>query len=104
MMTGDPEVSRIFWDGIEDRESLSKADRRRFDTFLSMTWQAFTQQWEHHRRGHSTATSWDQTLLGVRWQCGRPGTAQWWKEYRGLYSPAFSDFVDGIFREAEAAE
>jgi hypothetical protein len=104
LVTGDPEISRIYWDGIEDRESLSEADRRRFDSFMSMTWQAFTQQWEHHRRGESTATSWDQALLGMRWQCGRSGVADWWKEYRGLYSPAFRDFVDGLFRESEAAE
>jgi hypothetical protein len=41
MMAGDPEIARIYWDGIEDREALSKTDRRRFDPFMSMQYQTF---------------------------------------------------------------
>ncbi len=102
MLAGDPAVARIFWDGIESREALSKADQRRFDPLLSMQYNAFAQQWEYHRRGQSTAMSWDQMLLSMRWQTGRTGVAQWWSEYRELYSPGFRDFVDGLIREGEA--
>jgi hypothetical protein len=70
---------------------------------MSMNYQSFAQQWEYHRRGQSTVTGWDQTLLGFRWNCGRPGVTQWWREYRALYSSDFRDFVDGLIREGEAA-
>jgi hypothetical protein len=103
LLVGDPEVTRIYWDGSEDREALSESDRRRFDAFMSMQYQSFVQQWEHHRRGQSTVTGWDQMLLGMRWQCGRPGIIQWWREYRGLYSPEFRDFLDGLIHEGRAA-
>ena len=103
MMVGDPEVTRIFWDGMEDREPLSESDRRRFDAFMSMQCQSFVQGWEHHRRGQSSVTGWDQTLLSFRWSCGRPGVIQWWREYRVLYTPDFRDFMDGLIREVEAA-
>ncbi len=44
LIVGDPEIARIFWDGIEDREALSKADQRRFDPFIQMQYQTFAQQ------------------------------------------------------------
>jgi hypothetical protein len=39
----------------------------------------------------------------MRWQFGRAGVIEWWREYRGLYSPDFRDFVDGLIREGDAA-
>ena len=104
MIVGDPEIARIHWDGIEDYEALSEADRRRFDPFMSMIYQTFARQWEYHRRGQSTTTSWDQMLRGMRWQYERPGVAQWWRKYHAIYSPDFREFVDGLIREDEAAE
>ena len=103
MIAGDPEIARIYWDGIKSRELLSEADRRRFDPLMSMQYQNFAQQWEYHRRGQSTAMSWDQMLLGMRWQTGEPGVAQWWKEYRALYSADFREFFDGLIREGAAS-
>ena len=103
MLAGDAEVARIYWDGIEDREALSESDRRRFDALISMSYQAFVQQWGYHRRGQSSMTGWDRILLAMRWNSERAGVTQWWKEYRGLYSSDFRDLVDGLIREGEAA-
>jgi hypothetical protein len=102
MLAGDPEVARIYWDGIEDREALSESDRRRFDALMSMSYQSFVQQWGYHRRGQSSVTGWDGVLLAMRWNSERTGVTQWWKEYRELYSPDFRDYVDGLIREGEA--
>jgi hypothetical protein len=70
---------------------------------MSMMYNSFAQQWEYHRRGQTTPTSWDQMLLSMRWQSRGAGVAQWWSEYRELFSPEFGDFVDGLIREGEAA-
>jgi hypothetical protein len=99
MMVSDPEVARIFWDGLEDRAALSESDRRRFDPLMSMQYQGFVQQWEHRRRGLDNSTSWEQQELGMRWHLGRRGTQAWWAEYRGLYAPEFRDYLDGLIRE-----
>ena len=103
MLAGDSEIARIYWDGVEDREVLSKADQRRFDPILFMTYNAFVQQWQYKRRGQSTGMSWDQQLLTMRLLHQQVGVAQWWSEYRGSYIPVFREFVVGVIREGEAA-
>jgi hypothetical protein len=103
MMVSDPEVARIFWDGIEDRAGLSESDRRRFDPLMSMQYQGFAQQWEYRRRGLDNSTGWEQQELGMRWQLARRGTREWWEEYQELYAAEFRDYVDGLIREGEAA-
>jgi hypothetical protein len=44
LLVQDPEVARIWWDGLEDRDSLSDADRGRFDPLFTMTFQSDAQQ------------------------------------------------------------
>jgi hypothetical protein len=63
MIAGDPEMARIHWDGIEDREALSEADRRRFDPLMQMQFQTFAQQWDYHRRGQSTPSVLSQEFV-----------------------------------------
>ena len=33
----------------------------------------------------------------------QPGTKEWWSEWRWSYDTEFSDFIDGLIREGEAA-
>jgi hypothetical protein len=102
MMVSDPEVARIFWDGVEDRAALSEEDRRRFDPLMSMMYQGFAQQWEHQRTGHASATGWELQERGMRWQSSRAGARHWWAQYRELYAPGFQAYVDSLMRDGES--
>ncbi len=104
LMAQDGEVSRIFWDGIADRSSLSEADRRRFDPVISMQFAGYSQQHEYSLRGLADTRAWKTQQRGMHWQLEQPGVRQWWREWRGTFAEEFQHFVDGLIREGEAAE
>ena len=104
LLAQDGEVSRIFWDGIADRDGLSEADQRRFDPLLSMQFQGYSQQHEYSLRGLAHTRAWKTQEIGMRWQLEQPGVRQWWREWGGTFAQEFRDLVDGLIREGEAAE
>ncbi len=103
MMVQDPEVARIYWDGIVDRDSLSDADRRRFDPLMAIMFQGNDQQYRFDRQGIASPGAWEQVERGMRWQFQQPGIRQWWRAWRDVFDNEFSEFVDGLIREGEAA-
>ena len=103
LITQDGEVSRIFWDGIEDRDGLSEADRRRFDPLISMQFLGYSQHHGYSLRGLADTRAWKTQQMGLRWQLAQPGVRQWWREWRGTFAEEFQHFVDGLIREGEAA-
>ncbi len=46
----EPEVARIFWEGITDRDLLSTDDRGRFDPLLAVQFHTFRQQFQFERQ------------------------------------------------------
>ncbi len=100
----DPDVSRIFWEGLADLGALSEADQRRFVPLLTMTFNSFGEQYWAHRAGFSRSSGWEQQELGMRWYLEQPGAQQWWRDWSRIYPPDFSDYVAGLIREGEAAK
>jgi hypothetical protein len=45
LLTGDPELSRVYFEGIEDRLSLSEPDRRRFDSMIGLIIASFANEY-----------------------------------------------------------
>jgi hypothetical protein len=99
----DPELARIYWAGIADRESLSEQDRQRFDPLVGLTMTGTQQQLRLARDGILTPEVWSDVDQGIRWNMQRHGIQQWWRTYSNLYSQEFRDYVDGLIREGEAA-
>ena len=104
MLAQDPEVARIYSDGIADRASLPQTDRQRFDALLTLWLQAPYEQFQFKRDGVSSPPQWTYHAQGLAHLLQFPGAQQWWHEYRGLYWQEFADFVDGLIREGEAAD
>ncbi len=104
LMVQDAEVSRIFWDGIADRSSLSEADRRRFDPLLSILFIGNRENYKYYRDGMISRETWDGYEQGLRWQLQQPGVREWWREWNRVLPSEFRDFVEGVIREVEAAE
>ena len=104
LLIQDPEVARIFWDGIRDRDGLSDADRRRFDPMINLQLQSFFLQYEFSGEGVGSTRVMEQQEAGVRWSMHQPGVQQWWREWGATTYPGdFGQFVDGLIREGEAA-
>jgi hypothetical protein len=100
----DPELARIWWDGLTDREALSEPDRRRLDPLISLMINGFQQQFRLARMGVLDLQVLADMKQGMRWVVQQPGYRQWWDQWAGKsYSGDFRDYVDGLIREGEAA-
>ena len=103
LLVQDPEVARIFWDGLEDRDSLSEADRRRFDPLFTMQFHSDAQQFQFQRDGIGSPVQWDIVEASLRRSAQQPGVQQWLRDWRGSQSKEFCEYFDGLIREGEAA-
>jgi hypothetical protein len=103
LMVQDPEVARIFWSGIKDRDSLPEEDRARFDPLLSMQMDSSLQQFEFGRIGIDLPLTSERLAGGLRWQMQQLGAQQWWRDWSHSYPKEFREHVDGLIREGDDA-
>jgi hypothetical protein len=103
LLVQDPEVARIFWDGLADRDSLSESDRRRFDPMIQLQLGGVNQEYQFAQDGIIDPSIWETRTKGMRWEFQQPGMKQWWSEWGYVYPADFRDFCDGLIREGEAA-
>jgi hypothetical protein len=100
----DPELSRIWWDGCADRNSLSESDQRRFDPLVAVQIQGLQQHFRFSREGIISAETWkDHEHPFLQW-AQQPGIHQWWTQW-GAWSfrGDFKDYFEMMMREGEAA-
>lgn len=104
MIAQDPEVSRLFFEGLANRDSLSEADQQRFETIIGIQVQGFHQSFEFHQKGIGSEASWCWTDNSMRWFVVQPGFRSYWLEIGSqAFMPAFRDYVDGLIREGEVS-
>jgi hypothetical protein len=99
----NPEVARIYWEGLADRGALSEPDRQRFDPLIATFMGGFQQEHDFAQDGIIAPSAWNTRVRGTRWSFQQPGMQQWWTEWRKVYDEDFIAFVDGLIREGEAA-
>jgi hypothetical protein len=99
MMIQDPEVARIYWDGLADRSSLTEEDLHRFDPLMMMQFEAFSQQYFFHRQALSSADAWEMAEVGFKWSLEQRGYRQWWKTWKRVFPTDFGRYVDALVEE-----
>ena len=99
----DPELTRIFYGGLADLDSLPETDRRRFELLMTSQFTGNLQEYEFNREGIGSPGTWEQTKMGLHWQLSQAGGQQWWRQWSRVYPQDFREFVDGLIREGEAA-
>jgi hypothetical protein len=104
LIVQDPEVARIWWDGLDDRDSLSEADRRRFDPLYTMAFHSDGQQFQFQRDGVGSPAQWELVEAGLRRAAQRPGVRQWFDDWRATQGKEFCEYFDGLIRESEASK
>jgi hypothetical protein len=102
-MVQDPEVARIYYEGLVDRNSMSDVDRQRFDGLFSIQLQGLITRREFALQGSESPGAAQQTENTLRWLFQQPGPQQFWRGWPGMYSSEFSDHVESLIREGEAA-
>jgi hypothetical protein len=101
----DPELARIFREGLGDRDSLSADDRVRFDmvvgTLISGLSATITDQ---DLLGHRSDLQGDQAEA-LRAFLLAPGGASWWADYQARFAPGVRARIEeklGIFKPPAA--
>jgi len=103
LLVDDSEIQRIFRQGAADRESLSEAERDRFNAWVDMIMRIFQRNYFIAQDGAFKPALWQGEKRGNAWIIQQPGSRQWWDENRIFYSDEFGSFLDGLIREGEAA-
>jgi hypothetical protein len=104
LIAQDPEIGRIFFEGLGDRAALSDAELPRRDALFALNVNAWNQNYEFAKDDVIGPAVWENNERMIRWFFQKPGGRQWWTAWRFQYGADFAEFVDGLIREGEAAE
>ena len=89
LIAQDPEVARVYRDGLRDLKSLNDDDRWRFGALMQSLYSVF--ETAFRARNESL---FQHYLDDIAWQASRPGAREWWIKGKRLYSPEFRQFMD----------
>ncbi len=103
-LAADPEMARIYREGLVDLSALSDADRYRFDAIAMQNFGAACTMYHLWQAGAFVPALWEFRHRGMLWSTGQRGMREWWREWRPPFDEAFRNYVDGLIREGEAAE
>ena len=105
MLAEDRGLAGTYYDGMGDRDSLSDADKQRFDALLGVQMNGVQQHFRLARDGSIGPETWADMDQTMRWSVQQPGYRQWWLEWAGgIYRGDFRNYVNGLIHEVEAAE
>jgi len=96
-------MARLWWEGLEDFDSLPEPERRRFTPYMTMQFMEQLHRREFGQDGVVSREMRENADLGMRWLVENRGSRQWWHEWGRIFPPGFRDYVDGLIRESEAA-
>ena len=89
-----PELSRIYLEGLNGLEKLNAEDRQRFGTFML----AFLRRVENlvyqTEQGLLDPDSWEGLREALRRIFARPGAVAWWEQSRHAFNRPLQNFVD----------
>jgi hypothetical protein len=98
MFAHDPEVARVFREGLADLGSLSTDDRWRFGALMQYEFSFFEDVFL--LRGETSLFQYSSEDL--RWLACRPGARAWWSKGRRVFQPDFQRHVDALVSEGDA--
>ena len=89
-----PELSRVYLEGLNGLEKLSAEDRQRFGAFML----AFIRRVENlvyqTEQGLLDPDSWEGLREALRRIFARPGAVAWWHQSRHAFNRPLQNFVD----------
>ncbi|MGH0029311.1 MAG: hypothetical protein ACQGVC_05945 [Myxococcota bacterium] len=93
-LSTDHELSRLYWKGLADFDSLDPDERRRFSAYLVGLFRRFENIFYQTRHGALEADFWEGVRKTAVLTIGRPGAAAWWRDASDLFSEEFCEYVE----------
>ena len=93
-VSSDPELTRIFFDGNRDYESLSREDRRRYALCITSLLRKLENILHQTRLGTLDRAQWEGLFSEFRRIFAQPGTRAWWVRGRSAFNRELQNFVE----------
>ena len=93
-VSSDPELTRIFFDGNQDYDSLSKEDRRRYALCITSLLRKLENILHQTRLGTLDRAQWEGLFSEFRRIFAQPGTRAWWVRGRSAFNRELQNFVE----------
>ena len=90
LIAQDPEVARVYREGLRDLQALNDDDRWRFGALMQYLYCVF--ELGLFRAPYEPLFQHYSEVLA--WTAVRPGARDWWSKAKRLYSPDFQHFID----------
>jgi len=100
LVAEDPEITRIYREGMRDFTSLSTDDQWRFGAIMQIAF-ASHQNWFLFGQKESRVTALDS--VRAKWMVTQSGPRYWWPRARQLYHPDFQAYIDDLINQANAS-
>lgn len=97
----DPEVSKLWTDGLQNHPDMSSADQARFSNLLYSVLGDFSNQYSNYRKGVIDPVFWEPIPQNMKGMMSAPGVQNWWKlqaPHLG-FSQEFRDWADTFVSE-----
>ena len=91
----DPELARIYDTGLIDYDSLSQADRLRFQMFVQVQFRNYENLYFQHRQRLLDPEIWEARHDLMVEFLRQPGVQRWWKRRGMAFGKSFHDLVEG---------
>jgi hypothetical protein len=94
----DAELTRIWYSGMADIESLSREERQRFATYLTSVLRRYENLLYQTQHGTLDVAAWVGIREQARYVFSQPGTRVWWDQAQNLFNPELRDFIENDLR------
>jgi hypothetical protein len=102
-LSSDPELTRIWFLGRENYESLTDEEQLRFGVYLLTYFRRLENAFYQMERGFVDPDHWQTTERFFANIMSHPGVLHYWKRSKPQFSDRFQRFVDARISEASAA-
>ena len=98
----DPELNRIWYDGLRDFEALSREEQRRFASYVTSILRRYENLLYQTRHGTLDPDAWAGLRKQLAFSFSQPGMLAWWKRAKNLFHPQLVEFIDNDILSHEA--
>ena len=103
LIISDAEVSSIIDEGDQDRSSLSREKRKRYDAFQRNRFRHYDNLHYQYCHGLLEESRWQPLQEAITYQLQKPGVVSSWNQYSRTLNTEFAEYVESLIRENQGA-
>ncbi len=99
VLSGDLETNAQFYQYLDEPGELAPNERRRAQAIVSMYLHVMEQACDLYSEGTLTNQKWGSRYKQLLWIANRPGFADYWQEFGGVYADTFTNYVNQAIKD-----